>query len=55
MSFWRCLALLLVGSLCGCGVRGNPRPALPDVHPLPQDAGTQAASALAKDAGPSGR
>jgi hypothetical protein len=48
---FRGLGLLLVaGWLGGCGVRGNPRPALPDVHPL-LDAGTEVPSGAAPDAG----
>jgi predicted small lipoprotein YifL len=43
--------LLLGGSLTGCGVRGNPRPALPDVHPLQADAGPAATSVPTPDAG----
>jgi hypothetical protein len=41
-SLWT--ALLLVGAcLSGCGVRGNPRPPLPDVRPpVPADAGVDA-------------
>jgi hypothetical protein len=40
MLLWRLGALLLLGAwLTGCGVRGNPRPPLPDVHPAPADAG----------------
>jgi hypothetical protein len=41
-GFWT--ALLVLGAcLAGCGVRANPRPPLPDVHPLPPlDAGVDA-------------
>ncbi len=36
MRLRRFTALLLLGAwLTGCGVRGNPRPPLPDVHPVP--------------------
>ena len=59
---WIALAGVLSG-VCGCGVRGNPKPPLPDVHPLPPlvdggaaDAGTAThagpgVSAAAPDAG----
>ncbi len=36
MLLRRFTALLLLGAgLAGCGVRGNPRPPLPEVHPAP--------------------
>ena len=34
--------LLFAVCLLGCGVRGNPRPPLPDVRPPPLDAGVDA-------------
>ena len=48
MAQWRWFALVgLLGGLCGCGVRGNPRPPLPEVHPLGTlpDGGTAGESA----------
>jgi hypothetical protein len=49
----RWLALLVLGGcLSACGVRGNPRPPLPDVRPpAPADAGPDAGPSAAPDAG----
>jgi hypothetical protein len=53
MAQWRLAALLLLAvGVSACGVRGNPRPPLPDVHPLVlPDGGTVAPPVAAPDAG----
>jgi hypothetical protein len=48
-SLW--VPLLIAASVGGCGVRGNPRPPLPDVRPpVGTDAGVDAGT-LRVDAG----
>lgn len=42
MRLWRTALLVFAAGLTACGVRGNPRPPLPDVRPPPADGGADA-------------